>query len=607
MSGSAWKTWDTSVGFTSIVLSMSLIGNINLIFSFFNISFVVRNAPCPYRRPILSFVAAKFYPKEASLLRLFIFLLTAVLCACTSPEPPPSPDVLARVGDVPITHDRVERAAARLFPKNAPGDLQRQALERLIDIEVLLLAARQDGLENDFQVKSKVAQRQQELTLDEMYSRGVVAVAEDISRDEARQYFEQHHIGQQRRLSRILASGPAAIDRVLARLRGSDSFAAVASELSDDGNTAQQGGDLGWKSRLDFKNYVLRRQIFGAKLGEIIGPVQEPDGFSVFVVTEERVVPFEDMAPAVIVAMEEQKHAIATFEFLEGLANRADIAERRETFELLLARLSEAGEQMPTFKKGETRLVLLELDGEPWTLNNFMAAMTSERNPTEIRELDDLRRFARRLYALKVLLPRHAREIGIHEAEGVAQGIETTRRQALVERIRQVKVLETLKPSKEEIRSYYEAHKDIYVREERISILEILVDTRAQADSLLAAIERGGDLGELARRYSRRSTRIRRAEGRIQLLRPDKYGNLGWEAKDAEVGQVVGPVKTAQGFTVFKVLNKVPGYQQSLDEVWGRVRAHLLQDQTQERFDALLVKLKDQYADQIHIYEDRLH
>ncbi len=168
-------------------------------------------------------------------------------------------------------------------------------------------------------------------------------------------------------------------------------------------------------------------------------------------------------------------------------------------------------------------------------------------------------------------------------------------------------MLETLKPSKDEIREYYEAHKDLYVREERISILEILVDTRAQADSLLAAIERGGDLGELARRYSRRSTRIRRAEGRIQLLRPDKYGNLGWEAKDAEVGQIVGPVKTAQGFTVFKVLNKVPSRQQSLDEVWGRVRSHVLQDLTQERFDALLVKLKNQYADQIHIYEDRLH
>ncbi|MCY3791758.1 MAG: peptidylprolyl isomerase, partial [Gemmatimonadetes bacterium] len=74
----------------------------------------------------------------------------------------------------------------------------------------------------------------------------------------------------------------------------------------------------------------------------------------------------------------------------------------------------------------------------------------------------------------------------------------------------------------------------------------------------------------------------------------------------AEIGQVVGPVKTAQGFTVFKVLNKVPSHQQSLDEAWGRVRSHLLQDQTQERFDALLVNLTNQYADQIHIYEDRL-
>ena len=537
------------------------------------------------------------------MLRLFLLSLTALLPACATPEPPPNPDVLARVGDVAITRDRVERAASRLFPKNAPGDLQRQALERLIDIEILLLAARQEGLENDFQVTSKVAQREQELILDEMYRRGVVAVAEDISRDEARQYFEQHRIGQQRRVSRILASGPAAIDQVLARLRGPDSFAVVASELSDDGNTAQQGGDLGWKSRLDFKNYVLRRQIFGAKSGEVIGPVQEPDGFSVFVVTDERTVPFENMRPAVIKAMQEQKHALATFEFLEGLADRADIEERRATFELLLARLSAAGEAMPTFKTGETELVLLELDGEPWTVSNFMAAMTSERNPAEIRELSDLRRFARRLYALKVLLPRHAREIGIHEAERVAKGIETTRRQALVERIRQVKVLETLDPSKEEIRAYYEANKDLYVRAERISILEILVDTRTQADSLLAAIERGGDFGDLARRYSRRSTRIRRAEGRIQLLRPDKYGNLGWEAKDAEVGQIVGPVKTAQGFTVFKVLKKIPARQQSLDEVWGRVRSHLLQDLTRERFDALLAKLNAQYADQLHIYE----
>ena len=46
--------------------------------------------------------------------------------------------------------------------------------------------------------------------------------------------------------------------------------------------------------------------------------------------------------------------------------------------------------------------------------------------------------------------------------------------------------------------------------------------------------------------------------------------------------------------------------QQSFDETWGRVRAHLIQDMTQKGFDELLVRIKDQYGDQIRIYEERL-
>jgi len=539
--------------------------------------------------------------------RLAILCTLAFFACDNAPVPPASPDILASVGEVDISHKRVERAAAKLFPERAPGDVQRQTLERLIDFEILLFAARRQNLDSDFRVKSKVAAKEQELILAEMYRRGVVTTDDEIDRDEAREYFERHRIGQQRRVSRILASGPAAIDRVLARLRGPDSFAAIASELSDDPKTAQQGGDLGWKSRLDFKGHILRRQIFGAEPGATIGPVQEPDGFSVFVITDERTVPFDDMAAAVFEAMREQERALATFEFLEGLADRADLEEHAQTFNLLLGRLSEADKQMPEFKKGELQLVLLSLDGKPWTLSQFMTAMQSERDRAEIRTLDDLRHYARRLYALKVLLPVHAQELGLHETESVSKGIESTRRSALLERLRQIEVLERIDPSKDEIRAYYEANKGIYVRENRVSILEILVDTNQQADSLLAAIERGGDLDELARRYSRRSTRIRRAGGRMELLRPDKYGSMGWEANNAQVGEIVGPIKTAQGFSVFKVLKKTPGTQLNFDESYGRARAHLIQDLTQRRFDEFLIRLKDQYADQIQIYEDRLH
>ena len=71
--------------------------------------------------------------------RLAILCTLAVFACESAPAPPASPDILARVGsDVEISRKRVERAAAKLFPDSAQDDVERRALERLIDIEILL-------------------------------------------------------------------------------------------------------------------------------------------------------------------------------------------------------------------------------------------------------------------------------------------------------------------------------------------------------------------------------------------------------------------------------------------------------------------------------------
>ena len=253
------------------------------------------------------------------MLRLFLLSFTVLLFACTSPEPPSNPDVLARVGDINITRDRVDRAAARLFPKNAPATYSAKHSSDSSTSRFCCWPLAKMAWENDFQVKSKVAQREQELILDEMYRRGVVAVAEDISRDEARQYFEQHRIGQQRRLSRILASGPAAIDQVLSDCAAPTALPWWRANSPTTATPPSKAVTSAGRAASTSKTTFCAARYSEPNLARSIGPVQEPDGFSVFVVTDERKVPFEDMAPAVIKAMQEQKHAIATFEFLEGL------------------------------------------------------------------------------------------------------------------------------------------------------------------------------------------------------------------------------------------------------------------------------------------------
>jgi len=532
-----------------------------------------------------------------------------VLTACGSPpEKPADSGILARVGDVTITTRKLGRALKILYPPGSPRPehVERKALQRLIDFELLIAAAEAKDLEHDWQVRNIVEQKEQELLLDELFRRGILKSSPQVSREEAREYFERHRIGEERRLSRILMGNPVAADKVLTRLRGGEDFATVASEVSEDGETAMKGGDLGWMSRLSFKSHLLRRQVFDAAVGDIIGPVQEPDGYSLLKVIDTRHVSFASSAAAVEKAMLEQKKTLDTFKFLEELAERASLQGNTESLQLLLARLSEAGKELPELKKREGSLVLFAMDDIRWTLDHFMGAMLRERDQAEIRTLEDLRRYARRLFALKVLLPRRAAELGLQETERVQKGLERSRREALMDRLRQIEVDERISPSEKEIRAYYQQHRDRFVISERISIQEILADTRDQAEALIAEVEKGRDLDELARRYTRRSPRVRRAGGRVRLQRPDKYGNVGWEAKSAEVGDIVGPVKSKQGYSIFKVLKKIPGYQQNFEEAKGRAAAHLRQEMVQQGIEDLLERLRARYENQVEIYEDHL-
>ena len=388
--------------------------------------------------------------------------------------------------------------------------------------------------------------------------------------------------------------------------------ALIASEVSLDPKSAAEGGDLGWLSPLSTRYHLLRRSVFSLPPGEAVGPIQDKEGFSFFKVTDVRKQPYENIAEAVQRALIAQKNGTAAMDFLSDLADRADVRLKEDVLGeedvlgMVLGRFAEASVGMPEFGKGEGRKTLLTARGDRWTVQYFMSAMVSERDQAEIKSLEDLRHYARRLYALKVLLPRRAAVLGLDQAEAVERGVESTLREALIDRLRQVEVDEKTTLSPDDLLAYYKRHRERYVRSERITILEVLLETRQEVEELLAKIEAGEDLSELAGRYSVRSSRIRRAGGRIQLMRPDKYGRLGWAAKEAEIGEVVGPVKSTQGYSVFEVLKKEPGRQHSFEESRIRVAEHLRQERINAGAAALVERLNDKYSESIQVFEAHL-
>ncbi len=172
-------------------------------------------------------------------------------------------------------------------------------------------------------------------------------------------------------------------------------------------------------------------------------------------------------------------------------------------------------------------MVLLKHGDQTWGIGDFLEAVTARKDPVEIVDIEGLHRYARRLFAYYALLPLRATDLGLDDTERVREGVRKVRREALLERLREVEVTELIEISEEDLRQYYERNLAIYVRSDRISILEVLVDDREQADDLIRQLENGGDLEQLASRYSMRSSRVRRAGGRMKLMRPDKYGRVG--------------------------------------------------------------------------------
>ena len=93
-------------------------------------------------------------------------ILTLFFIACSnSQEHDVESTTLATVGNVKINTERLQRAFHALYtnPSERTSINERKSLDRLIDIEVLLLEARKRNLHNDIRVKNKVLETEQEL------------------------------------------------------------------------------------------------------------------------------------------------------------------------------------------------------------------------------------------------------------------------------------------------------------------------------------------------------------------------------------------------------------------------------------------------------------
>src|SRR3989339_142218 len=160
-------------------------------------------------------------------------------------------------------------------------------------------------------------------------------------------------------------------------------------------------------------------------------------------------------------------------------------------------------------------------------------------------------------------------------------------------------LLDSVKISDTEIYDYYSNRNSIGNSSlMEVNILEILTDSLEVIESVLSDLERGAEFRILASLHTKR-TWTRNNGGEFGFFPVTMYGDIGRIAAQMNIGEVYGPTKLSEGYSVFKLIGKrETGIDTSLtfEESKEDIRKNLAYKKLSKFFIDYTVKLANKYG-----------
>lgn len=147
------------------------------------------------------------------------------------------------------------------------------------------------------------------------------------------------------------------------------------------------------------------------------------------------------------------------------------------------------------------------------------------------------------------------------------------------------KVTADIEVTAEEAQAYYQANQASFDVPEMMLVSHILVDSRTQAESLLAELRAGADFAELAMQHSLDKESAARGGSLRWFERGEMVEPFEAAAFALEPGQLSGVVETLYGYHIIKAEGKEPARARDYSEVTELARQRALQDKKSHAWD----------------------
>ena len=514
---------------------------------------------------------------------------------------------LARVGDRSITAGQLQAFYGKI-PNYLQSDREglekeRNHLQTLIDMELLQLEAKEQGIDRLPAFIYKIAQYRKEKLVG-LYQIKKIRVR--VSGQEVSDYFREQGLARKVRFAQLITTSADSAWSALREINSGRDFGAVVEQWSIHEPTMEQRGDTGrYVGKLDMPPY-LRTPLFALEKGAVSQPIDIGGHFALFKALDSIETglddeQFQNIYRQLFIERSVEARAALTDSLKEALKLERD-QRGLDAFSAAMHKGATSGEE-------EVRaIVLYRYEGGKLTAGDVLDAASQLKYQTlDLRSKEAVVEYAEGTLVPDALFVEAALREGLDREEEVTQWLARKREQELVVQLRVQVLEERVSISAEDIRREYEENPDRYMQPDQIEIQEILVATEEEAKDLLERLRRGASMDDLARQHSKRSPELRDEEGRrrFTVAAAAVYGRLVAAARKAPVGQLTGPLQVREGYSIFKVLSREQK-RASFEEAKKRVRATVNWIKKQQVFEQFLAELRTKYAAQVEVREDNL-
>ncbi len=506
-------------------------------------------------------------------------------------------DVLATVGDWKITRadmmkeiENFKSTGSDRAPDFSDKENQKKFLQQLIEITLLEKKAAEAKIPEKPELEGQIRENSVAL-LANAYIRKTMGETK-VGKADIETYYQKNKerftTPASYHLHQITLDSQAAADRVKKDLEAKKSFAELAKEKSSD-SFKSSGGDRGFVALAELPPMVAAA-VSGLAVDQISAPIADGEGKFLLVKYSEKKDGAQKTLEEVTGDIERELK-----EQLPRQALEARIAELEKEYSFKLEPKALEVLRQGEFKPSDLDQVLFTIGTDVVKIDALMPEL--ERIPPFIRPTilggEGLNDFVKQ-FSHRELIRRYVAGHYDALAKEFPHVLRDAKRRVALKFLLDEKIGNVVTVSDDEIKDYYTQNLGEFAQPEQVRAHHILVEAEEKAKELKDRIDKGEKFEDLAKAESKCPSGKEGGDlgffGKGQMV--PEFDQV---AQTAEIGKVMGPVKTQFGHHLIRVDERKAAGTTPLDEVKDQIRSRLLPQKQRAAFDQFLEDLKKEF------------